>query len=69
MKPTNSPSRRRHFLLGATLGTAATAAAIVTGKSPAIVEAELVAETKPVEEPSGYRMTARIAQYYETTKI
>jgi hypothetical protein len=69
MKPTNPTSPRRHFLLGATLGTAATAAAIVTGKSTAVVEAEVVAGAKPVEEPTGYRMTPRIAQYYETTKI
>ena len=69
MKPTNATSNRRRFLLGATLGTAgvvAGAAALVTGQ-PA---AEVFAVDKPVEEAAtGYRMTAHIQQYYETTKL
>ncbi len=69
MKSNQAKPNRRNFLLGATLGTAAAAAAIVTGKSTEQVSAE-VAALAPVEEaPAGYRLTAHIAQYYDTTKL
>lgn len=69
MKPTNATSNRRNFLLGATLGTAgavAGAAALVTGQPVT----ELLAADKPVEDTAtGYRMTAHIQRYYDTTKL
>ncbi len=69
MKSNQAKPNRRNFLLGATLGTAAAAAAIVTGKSTEQVSAE-VAALAPVEAaPTGYRLTAHIAQYYDTTKL
>ena len=68
MKFKDTTPSRRHFLLGATFGTAAATAAIVTGQSPA----DLVAQATPAapnDEPTGYRMTPHIAQYYDTTKL
>jgi nitrous oxide reductase len=70
MKSSETKPNRRHFLLGATLGTAATAAAIVTGKSVNTVgENAADAPVKAEAEQTGYRLTPRIQQYYETTKL
>lgn len=67
MKTENEkPASRRQFLLGATLGTAGAVAAAVAGKHA--TESVAVAQTADVK-PKGYRMTAHIQQYYETTKI
>ncbi len=71
MKPTNISSNRRSFLLGATLGTAgavAGAAALVAGKPIEDVAAEGTVATE-ADTATGYRMTAHIQQYYDTTKL
>ncbi|MBL8511987.1 MAG: twin-arginine translocation signal domain-containing protein [Betaproteobacteria bacterium] len=60
-------SNRRQFLLGATLGTAGAVVAVVSGKSPAGDRAVAVAGGDA--ESRGYRMTAHIQRYYDTTKI
>lgn len=68
MKLKDTTPMRRHFLLGATIGTAAAAAAVITGQSPA----EIAAKATPTandDQPAGYRITPHIAQYYDTTKI
>ncbi len=69
MKPSQTKPNRRNFLLGATLGTAAAAAAIVTGKTTEQVSAEVAALTPADTGQSGYRLTPHIAQYYDTTKL
>lgn len=70
MKPSQAKPNRRNFLLGATLGTAAAAAAaIVTGKTTEQVSAEVAALTPADTGQSGYRLTPHIAQYYDTTKL
>jgi nitrous oxide reductase len=69
MNKNASPSKRRQFLVGATLGTAgavAGAAALVTGQSPTTVVTALA----PVKTTaSGYHLSAHIQQYYDTTKL
>jgi hypothetical protein len=70
MKSNEQKPTRRNFLLGATLGTAATAAAIVAGKSNSELAAEVTAAAEPnADAPSGYHVTPRILHYYETTKL
>ncbi len=72
MKPIESKPSRRNFLLGATLGTAATAAAIVAGvtnQSSVQAAADHAAPAPADAGQSGYRLTAHIAQYYDTTKL
>ena len=69
MKPNQSKPSRRNFLLGATLGTAAAAAAIVTGKSTDEVAAGVATIASAEPAAAGYRMTPHIAQYYNTTKL
>ena len=71
MKPESkspTPNSRRHFLLGATLGSAGAVAAVVAGSSVGEVTVALTVENKP-EKAKGYRLTPHIAQYYETTKL
>ena len=69
MKPVNANTNRRNFLLGATLGTVgvvAGTAALVTG-SP--VDKIVPGAVPGTDTASGYRMTAHIQQYYDTTKL
>ena len=64
MKPTQTKVARRKFLLAATVGTAATAAAIVAKKSTDTVSKQGVAESK-----KGYQLTEHVRNYYRTAKI
>ena len=58
---------RRKFLLGATIGSAgAVAAAVAGGKAKPVAEAVASAVAPTAE---GYRLTAHIQQYYDTTRI
>lgn len=66
--PPAIPGNRRKFLLGATLGGAGAVAAAVAGGG-AKNAVEIAATLAPEKKPKGYRLTARIEQYYETTRI
>jgi hypothetical protein len=69
MKPNETKPARRQFLIGATLGTAATAAVVITGKTQQQVTEDVANAALTSKETSGYRLTPHIAQYYDTTKI
>lgn len=58
---------RRTFLLGATAGTAATAAAIVGHKASGPAAAPQNAEKSRTG--SGYQLTEHVRNYYRTTRI
>jgi len=64
---TTETTKRRAFLLGATLGSAGAVAAVVSksGVQQAIEVAGVVTEKKH----KGYHMTEHIQQYYDTTRI
>jgi hypothetical protein len=57
---------RRNFLLAATAGSAATAAAIVATKSPAPKAASPSSDKRATR---GYQSTAHTDNYYRTTKV
>lgn len=68
-KPDNTPvNKRRNFLIGAGLGSAAAAAAVasnVTGIQP-----ETKAATEPIAEgKKGYQETEHVRRYYGTTRL
>jgi hypothetical protein len=63
---TIKPANRRNFLLAAGLGSAGVAAAVVTAGKRAKVAAT---EPPAVAEPSGYRASAHVLKYYQTTKV
>ena len=57
---------RRNFLLAATAGSAATAAAIVASKSPTT---KPVSSTNDKRATRGYQASAHVDNYYRTTKV
>lgn len=64
--PQSKLSRRRVFAGAGTLGALAAAAAVL----PAAKEAAPAAEAKSeADQPAGYRVTAHVQRYYQTTKI
>jgi hypothetical protein len=60
------PNTRRHFLLAAGLGGAAAIAAVATSRVTPGVVAPAAAVAR---QPSGYRATAHILQYYRTAQV
>jgi hypothetical protein len=56
---------RRTFLLAATAGTAATAAALVGHKEP---DSKAAAEDS-AQSSKGYHLTAHVQNYYRTAKL
>lgn len=72
MKPTtktSSPLERRQFLLGATLGTAGAVAGAAALLAPTASSPDASASALPADTASGYRETAHIRQYYDTTRL
>ena len=67
MKNTRTLSQRRKFLLGAGLGTAGVAAALVA--RPGAATKQAAAGTDATEGGDGYRATDHILKYYKTTKV
>ena len=67
MKKTIPLTNRRKFLLGAGLGTAGVAAAIVSRSGVAPTRAEAPEAGTPVSD--GYRATDHVLKYYKTTKV
>ena len=65
MKTSQAKLSRRHFLLAAGAGTAATAAAIVARKEPDSASSQ---EKNP-ETKKGYQLTEHVRNYYRTAKI
>jgi hypothetical protein len=63
MKP---ESKRRSFLIGATLGSAGAVATVVAGGN--VKQVAELAKTG-VAKPKGYHETDHIRQYYDTTRI
>jgi hypothetical protein len=57
---------RRNFLLAATAGSAATAAAIAATRSPA---AKLAPAGDDKRATRGYQASAHVDNYYRTTKV
>ena len=66
MKKTTTQDNRRKFLLGAGLGTAGVAAALVTRSQSPVKQAEAQPEATQGE---GYRATEHILKYYKTTEV
>ena len=64
MKATQTKLSRRNFLLAATAGTAATAAAVI-GKQQ--VEQPTAAADQP--KGKGYQVTEHVQNYYRTARI
>jgi shikimate 5-dehydrogenase len=58
---------RRHFLLAVGAGGAATAAAVVAGKSGKAVS--VPAQGNDKRRGKGYEETAHVRSYYNTTKV
>lgn len=66
-EPKSKLSRRTVFAGAGTLGALATAAAVLPAAKNA---APVVAEVKPEPESNGgYRLTAHVQRYYQTTKV
>jgi hypothetical protein len=63
---TIKPVNRRNFLLAAGLGSAGVAAAVVTAATRAKGGAT---EVPAVDQPTGYRASAHVLKYYQTTKV
>ena len=66
MKTTQPRVSRRRFLIGATAGTAATAAAIVASKKES---AEAPTGERAAQSKKGYQLTEHVQNYYRTAKI
>ena len=65
MKTTKTKLSRRNFLLAASAGTAASAAAIVAKK-----QADTgAAQDNDVDSKKGYQLTEHVRNYYRTAKI
>ena len=64
MSLTQTALSRRSFLLAATAGTAATAAALLVNSPP-----RPAAGTQRGESKSGYQLTEHVRNYYRTTRI
>ena len=60
------PANRRNFLLAAGLGSAGVAAAVVTAGNRAKGAA---AELPAADKATGYRASAHVLKYYQTTKV
>ena len=67
MKKTIPLTNRRKFLLGAGLGTAGVAAALVARPGAAPKHAEAAEPAAPGQD--GYRATDHVLKYYKTTKV
>lgn len=65
MKHPQAKVSRRSFLVAATAGTAATAAALVGKK----VSEPAPAQDKGSESKKGYQLTEHVRNYYRTAKI
>jgi hypothetical protein len=65
MSLTQTALSRRSFLLAATAGTAATAAAVLVKNHPL----PTAGTTPRGESKSGYQLTDHIRNYYRTTRI
>ena len=65
MKTTQSRFSRRNFLLAATAGTAATAAAVLAKKEAAAPSKQ----GNATEGRKGYQLTEHVRNYYRTAKI
>lgn len=63
---TIKPANRRNFLLAAGLGSAGVAAAVVTAGNKA---KDAGAQPSAVDKPTGYRASAHVLKYYQTTKV
>jgi len=63
---TTKPANRRNFLLAAGLGSAGVAAAVVTAGSKA---RQPGAQPDAVDTATGYRASAHVLKYYQTTKV
>ena len=57
---------RRNFLLGATVGSAVAAAAVVAGRAP---QAPIEGVVDPAPDSKGYRLTAHVRRYYRSTLV
>ena len=70
-KPANAAGNtRRNFLLGATLGTAGSVAAVVAGGAKQALDVAVPGATaESGNKPKGYHVTAHISQYYDTTRM
>ena len=67
MKKTMPLTDRRKFLLGAGLGTAGVAAALVA--KPGAKPGHAAAEAPPADAHDGYRATDHVLKYYKTAKV
>ena len=67
MKKTIPLTNRRKFLLGAGLGTAGVAAALVARPGAATRQADAGEPAAPGHD--GYRETDHVRKYYKTTKV
>jgi hypothetical protein len=67
MKPAIATLSRRHFLLAATAGSAATAIAIAAAMRPFPNGSSR--QSKSADAKSGYRLTEHVRNYYRTAKI
>jgi hypothetical protein len=63
---TIKPANRRNFLLAAGLGSAGVAAAVVTAATRA---KDAAPELPEVDKATGYRASAHVLKYYQTTKV
>ncbi|MEO6271190.1 MAG: formate dehydrogenase [Lautropia sp.] len=69
--PAGGGGARRGFLLGAGAAVGAAGVAAATLRKPAATNAVEVAQAAPKESDGGqgYRLTAHIRKYYDTTKV
>jgi secreted PhoX family phosphatase len=65
MKESRAKLSRRNFLLAATAGTAATAAAVIGKQQQA--EQATTADAKPTGK--GYQVTEHVQNYYRTARV
>ena len=61
----NAKMSRRKFLAAASVGGAAVAVAVATGRDEKAAAGEKQAATRG----KGYQLTAHVRRYYETTKV
>ena len=66
MKQAQAKVSRRRFLLAATAGTAATAAAIVSQKPS---DGGAAPDKSKTEKSGGYQLTEHVRNYYRTARI
>ena len=69
MSESQSRPSRRGFVLGAAVAGAATAAVATLSKAP-VTELPVADKAPPApENGGGYRVSAHVKRYYETTKV